>query len=200
MCRSRTALQNVVHMPVPSTLSLMQGPGCVAIKVITVCFQPQGYHEGPDCSDFVQVFNAHGLRHPAEVGAMQGRSFVPNDVHLGGPSPGFVLLTGPNMGGKSTLLRQVSHPAMPRTTIGPDSITLRVFDCVTPSKTATDLMNRVDGHAQCECIQAQLSMPCRATMLTRQSSEGSKAAPWRQCLKGQAFKHWPPQFLLILSI
>lgn len=60
----------------------------------------------------MQVFEAQALRHPAEVGAMQGRSFVPNNICLGGSSPGFVLLTGPNMGGKSTLLRQVSTLAM----------------------------------------------------------------------------------------
>lgn len=38
---------------------------------------------------------------------MSGGSFVPNDIHLGGTHANFVLLTGPNMGGKSTLLRQV---------------------------------------------------------------------------------------------
>ena len=37
-----------------------------------------------------------------------GSSFVPNDIRLGGQAPGFIVLTGPNMGGKSTLLRQVS--------------------------------------------------------------------------------------------
>ncbi len=59
------------------------------------------------CVLILQALKAVGLRHPAEVGAAQGRSFVPNDISLGGEAPGFVLLTGPNMGGKSTLLRQV---------------------------------------------------------------------------------------------
>ena len=39
---------------------------------------------------------------------MTGGTFVPNDVQLGDQGPGFIVLTGPNMGGKSTLLRQVS--------------------------------------------------------------------------------------------
>ena len=57
----------------------------------------------------VQVFQAEALRHPAAaLGLPSGGSFVPNDVHLGGQSPPFLVLTGPNMGGKSTLLRQVS--------------------------------------------------------------------------------------------
>jgi len=53
------------------------------------------------------VFRAKGLRHPAGLDGGQG-NFVPNDVALGGESdPPFTVLTGPNMGGKSTLMRQV---------------------------------------------------------------------------------------------
>ena len=67
-----------------------------------------------------QFLRATALRHPAAEalvagGAVPGSSggatasFVSNDVALGGDSasPPFLLLTGPNMGGKSTLLRQV---------------------------------------------------------------------------------------------
>jgi DNA mismatch repair protein MSH3 len=36
------------------------------------------------------------------------RQFVPNDIHLGGDRPRAMLLTGPNMGGKSCLLRTVA--------------------------------------------------------------------------------------------
>ncbi|KAF8366795.1 msh-6 [Pristionchus pacificus] len=35
-------------------------------------------------------------------------TFVPNDITLGGCGPSTLLLTGPNMGGKSTLMRQVA--------------------------------------------------------------------------------------------
>ena len=56
-----------------------------------------------------QVFSAKALRHPAAgLGVATAGTFVPNDVQLGGQDPGFIVLTGPNMGGKSTLLRQVS--------------------------------------------------------------------------------------------
>ena len=48
------------------------------------------------------VFEAQQLRHPA---MLQGE-FVPNNIRLGDPN--FAVITGPNMGGKSTLIRQAS--------------------------------------------------------------------------------------------
>jgi DNA mismatch repair protein MutS len=47
------------------------------------------------------------LRHPV-VERIAGGAFVPNDVELDGRSHQLVILTGPNMGGKSTYLRQVA--------------------------------------------------------------------------------------------
>ncbi|QDZ20730.1 DNA mismatch repair protein MSH6 [Chloropicon primus] len=47
------------------------------------------------------IFKASSLSHPS-----CGDGFVPNDLDLGGDKS-FALLTGPNMGGKSTIMRQV---------------------------------------------------------------------------------------------
>ncbi len=47
------------------------------------------------------------LRHPV-VERLAGGAFVPNDVTLNGVTHQLVILTGPNMGGKSTYLRQVA--------------------------------------------------------------------------------------------
>ena len=47
------------------------------------------------------------LRHPV-VERLAGGAFVPNDVTLNGTTHQLVILTGPNMGGKSTYLRQVA--------------------------------------------------------------------------------------------
>ena len=77
--------------------------------------------EGPMCVPEIceveggeaQVFEARALRHPAAVVGRCG-SFVPNDIRLGGGAgdPAFTMLTGPNMGGKSTLLRQACLAAV----------------------------------------------------------------------------------------
>jgi DNA mismatch repair protein MutS len=46
-------------------------------------------------------------RHPV-IEALAGDAFVPNDLHLAEANDRFILLTGPNMGGKSTYLRQTA--------------------------------------------------------------------------------------------
>eukprot|EP00955_Chlamydomonas_euryale_P055824 356227-Chlamydomonas_euryale.AAC.2 len=58
------------------------------------------------------VLRAVALRHPAGLPG-RGGAFVPNDVTLGGASAApFVVLSGPNMGGKSTVLRQACLAAL----------------------------------------------------------------------------------------
>ena len=47
-------------------------------------------------------------RHPVVERRLPAGAFVPNDVHLGGPHADLVVLTGPNMAGKSTYLRQTA--------------------------------------------------------------------------------------------
>jgi DNA mismatch repair protein MutS len=53
------------------------------------------------------VLVAIDLRHPV-VERLAGGTFVPNDVSLNGSTHQLMILTGPNMGGKSTYLRQVA--------------------------------------------------------------------------------------------
>ncbi|MFL5759171.1 MAG: DNA mismatch repair protein MutS [Thermomicrobiales bacterium] len=49
-----------------------------------------------------------GGRHPVVEAGLAGEPFMPNDCRLGGDEPRLLLVTGPNMGGKSTYLRQVA--------------------------------------------------------------------------------------------
>ncbi|HYN44121.1 MAG TPA: DNA mismatch repair protein MutS [Thermoanaerobaculia bacterium] len=51
------------------------------------------------------VLSIEGGRHPVVEALRRRESFVPNDTELGGEAR-VVILTGPNMGGKSTYLRQ----------------------------------------------------------------------------------------------
>jgi len=46
-------------------------------------------------------------RHPI-IEKLLGGSFIPNSVHFGNPNPTCFIVTGPNMGGKSTYLRQTA--------------------------------------------------------------------------------------------
>jgi DNA mismatch repair protein MutS len=57
-------------------------------------------HEGDE-------LRASDVRHPV-VERLAGGTFVPNDVLLNATTHQLVILTGPNMGGKSTYLRQVA--------------------------------------------------------------------------------------------
>jgi len=47
-------------------------------------------------------------RHPVIEKKLYGKSFVPNDIYLDGKEHQIIILTGPNMAGKSTYLRQAA--------------------------------------------------------------------------------------------
>ncbi|MGH7543110.1 MAG: DNA mismatch repair protein MutS, partial [Gemmatimonadota bacterium] len=60
----------------------------------------------PKMSDEVGV-SIEGGRHPVVERWLEGESFVPNDTRLDSDDTQVVILTGPNMSGKSTYLRQI---------------------------------------------------------------------------------------------
>ena len=49
-----------------------------------------------------------GGRHPVVERFLSGESFVPNDTRLGEEQGRYAIISGPNMGGKSTYMRQVA--------------------------------------------------------------------------------------------
>ena len=61
----------------------------------------------PECDRSLELDVRDG-RHPVVEQLLPGQEFIPNDVTVGGDGRQLILLTGPNMGGKSTYLRQVA--------------------------------------------------------------------------------------------
>ena len=82
---------------------------CLISLAITSC--SSGLHSmcRPKLIDHKDVsssfINIHDMIHPF-LNVSQDSEVIPNDILLGGDHPRGILLTGPNMGGKSTLLRQ----------------------------------------------------------------------------------------------
>ena len=54
------------------------------------------------------AMEVHGGRHPVVERVIPSGTFVPNDIMLGGDGATLMMLTGPNMAGKSTYIRQVA--------------------------------------------------------------------------------------------
>ncbi|KAG2634956.1 hypothetical protein PVAP13_2NG321800 [Panicum virgatum] len=112
-------LQNLIQLFVEHHSEWRQLVSVVAeLDVLISLAIASNYFEGPSCcptikesngSDDTPTFHARNLGHPILRSDSLGKgSFVPNDVKIGGPgNSSFIVLTGPNMGGKSTLLRQV---------------------------------------------------------------------------------------------
>lgn len=93
-------------------MSLAVAAACAAGPMVRPTILPWSLDADP-------VFEAIELRHPAGItvgGSTGSGAFVPNDVTIGGgtagSTPPFIVLTGPNMGGKSTLMRQVCLAAV----------------------------------------------------------------------------------------
>ncbi|MBT7290741.1 MAG: DNA mismatch repair protein MutS, partial [Chloroflexi bacterium] len=86
-----------------SAAALAQVDVLVAMAEAAVRF---GYCR-PDISDN-DVIDIKDGRHPVVERYLEGERFVPNDTHLSNLDCQLVILTGPNMAGKSTYLRQVA--------------------------------------------------------------------------------------------
>jgi DNA mismatch repair protein MutS len=65
----------------------------------------------PEISDSPTIYIAGG-RHPVVEQSLEKGAFVENDVHLDNAANQLLIITGPNMAGKSTFIRQVAHIAL----------------------------------------------------------------------------------------
>ncbi|MFO0596841.1 MAG: DNA mismatch repair protein MutS [Myxococcaceae bacterium] len=62
--------------------------------------------------DESSVLELEGGRHPVVEKALGGESFIPNDVRVDREDAQVLIITGPNMAGKSTVMRQVALAAV----------------------------------------------------------------------------------------
>ena len=76
------------------------------IASLAECARERRYVRPVICEDDRLVIN--GGRHPVLELNLQGESFVPNDCLLDGDRNRMMLITGPNMAGKSTYIRQTA--------------------------------------------------------------------------------------------
>lgn len=58
-----------------------------------------------DLTNRIEIING---RHPVVEKSLQGQWFIPNDTYLDTQKQRLLIITGPNMGGKSTYMRQVA--------------------------------------------------------------------------------------------
>ena len=90
---------------------------CIAVLDVLISLSMFSRHcdgirpviEMPSIKPFIEIRDG---RHPCTIQTFSGDDFIPNDVVIGGEnedahSP-LVIVTGPNMGGKSTLMRQTA--------------------------------------------------------------------------------------------
>jgi DNA mismatch repair protein MutS len=82
----------------------------VAAADVLCALAEQAHHLGytRPVVDDSEVIDLCDSRHPVVERLAAAGGFVPNDVHLDAESEQLLLVTGPNMAGKSTLIRQVA--------------------------------------------------------------------------------------------
>lgn len=86
----------------------------VAYLDVLVSFAEQAINQGycrPDITPGTELEIIAG-RHPVVESLMRAGEFVPNDLSMPPERSRFVLLTGPNMAGKSTIMRQIAVIAL----------------------------------------------------------------------------------------
>jgi DNA mismatch repair protein MutS len=67
----------------------------------------RNHYVRPEINESVDLKIVQG-RHPVIEQTVKGEEFVPNDIHLDAQKQQVIILTGPNMAGKSTILRQTA--------------------------------------------------------------------------------------------
>ena len=108
------------------------------------------------------VLDIKGGRHPViETLMAPGEEYVPNDVHLDSSETQIMILTGPNMAGKSALLRQTALivlMAQAGSFVPADSVRMGYFDKIFTRVGATDNISRGESTFMVEMLETSMIM------------------------------------------
>ncbi len=108
------------------------------------------------------VLDIKAGRHPViETLMPPGEEYVPNDVHLDSSDTQIMILTGPNMAGKSALLRQTALivlMAQIGSFVPADSATIGYFDKIFTRVGATDNISRGESTFMVEMLETAMIM------------------------------------------
>ncbi len=103
-----TLYSNLVERVAEAVESLLATADAIAELDVACSLAQVASERGYVRPEFVETSTIDVVdgRHPV-IESLAGEAFVPNDLHAG-EATRFILLTGPNMGGKSTYLRQTA--------------------------------------------------------------------------------------------
>ena len=108
------------------------------------------------------VLDIKAGRHPViETLMPPGEEYVPNDVHLDSSETQIMILTGPNMAGKSALLRQTALivlMAQVGSFVPADSVRMGYFDKIFTRVGATDNISRGESTFMVEMLETAMIM------------------------------------------
>ena len=112
--------------------------------------------------DSGSVLDIKAGRHPViETLMAPGEEYVPNDVHLDSSSTQIMILTGPNMAGKSALLRQTALivlMAQVGSFVPAESVRMGYFDKIFTRVGATDNISRGESTFMVEMLETSMIM------------------------------------------
>ncbi len=107
-------------------------------------------------------FEIKGGRHPVIETMMQpGEKYVPNDISMDSRSEQIMILTGPNMSGKSALLRQTALivlMAQAGSFVPAESARIGIFDKIFTRVGATDNISRGESTFMVEMLETSMIM------------------------------------------
>ena len=112
--------------------------------------------------DSGSVLDIKAGRHPViETLMAPGEEYVPNDVHLDSSATQIMILTGPNMAGKSALLRQTALivlMAQVGSFVPAESVRMGYFDKIFTRVGATDNISRGESTFMVEMLETAMIM------------------------------------------